>query len=107
MRKRKSITTYQSKIKIPPLSEKEKRVLLRQGKAYELVQGGTWYYKSKDGKFERVVTDEYNLNNEGYREFVNNSSKLGFLFVNRDRPNYSLTKWCHAEEELLIKKLET
>lgn len=79
-------------------SKKEIRKLLRPGKASELVPGGVWYYRTQEGDFQRVVSDEQNLKEEGYREFIKNASKFGLLYVNVDIPNYSITESNHKRD---------
>ena len=79
-----------------PLSKIEENKL-RKGRAIELVAGGVWYYKDAHGHFKRVVSDLDHLD-DGYRIFIKNCSNLGFLYLNRDKPNYSVTDSCHDED---------
>lgn len=104
MRKSKVNLSTTPKVMIPPLSDKEKAVLLRQGRSVELQAGGVWYMKNDTGGFDRVETNEQNINKAGYREFVIDCSKKGLIFLNREKPNYSLSKAAHGEDKHNIEK---
>lgn len=71
---------------------------LRQGRGYELVAGGVWYYKNQKGEFERVVSD-IDYVDEGYRQFCKDSSSDGKIYLNREKPGYSLMKIMHTGDK--------
>lgn len=89
------------KIMIRPLSKNDLNKILRKGKAYELLSGGVWYYKDKTGCFHRVVNENVD---DGFRSFCAMCSKFGYMYLFRDKPNFSYTKEAHIFDNERIKK---
>lgn len=96
-------------IKIKPLSKKQKKKLLRPAKANELKRGGVWYYKNEEGDFQMVISDMDSLGMtiENYRTFVGHASKFGYMYINRAKPNYSLTTEVHGLDLIRMRKYES
>ena len=91
------------KIRIRQISNKDKSELLRPAKGMELIAGGVWYYKNAKGEFESVVS-ELKYKDSGYGAFCNNCSKMNFMYLNREFPNYSLTKENHIFDQERINR---
>lgn len=107
MVKKKMMLSTTQKVMIQPYSDKEKMVLLRRARAVEIVGGGVWYMKNPTGGFDRVETNDQNINKSGYREFVMECSKKGLIYLNKDKPNYSLDKGSHGADKQNIKEHAT
>lgn len=84
-------------MQIRPLSKIEKKNLLRKAKASELVKGGVWYLKVQNGDFKTVVSDlDYlGMPIKRYSDFCNHCSKFGYIYLNREKPNFSLCEEMH------------
>lgn len=84
-------------MEIKPLSKVEKKNLLRLAKASELIKGGVWYFKLENGDFQTIISDlEYlGMPTKKYSDFCNHCSKSGYMYLNRERPNFSLTEEMH------------
>ena len=88
------------------MNRASKKKLLRQGTAKELVGGGVWYYKDAKGDFKTVISDLdwLGMPIKDYREFCKRCARLGFLYLNREKPNYCLTESQHKADFRRIEK---
>ena len=80
------------------LSKLKKEEQLRQGRGSELVAGGVWYFKSDKGDFEVVISD-IDFLDKGYRKFCKEASSEGRMYLNREKPGYSLMTHWHTEDK--------
>lgn len=88
------------------MSQDSKKDQLRKGTAKELVAGGVWYFRLANGDFETVISDIdwLGVPIAEYRDFCKRCSKLGFLYLNKNKPNYCLTESQHKADFKRIQK---
>jgi len=95
-------------MEIKPLSNIEKKNLLRKAKASELMKGGVWYMRLQNGDFQTVISDLESLGMpvKQYSEFCNHCSKYGYMYLNREKPNFSLSESMHKKDFQRMQKYE-